>query len=155
MDSKLEQNLQKFTFAKGPLLLIVGVGLGVGLFGIFSEPSIHGRFGTPLGLLIFRGLGILSFGVGLFHFPNLLRAFLRLPAITIDASTLHIHQFPTRVIPLKTIGEVQWERGSLLLKLECGRRKWLNLKIVQNGRCCADAVESRLRRGGTEISTGN
>ncbi len=108
-------------------------------------------FGSIMNIGCSPVIGYLLFGaslaVGLFHLPNLMRAFTRKPAITVTDDFIRLHQFPARTIPTSKVRGVSSELGSMLLKLEGNRKKWVNLKIVESSHDCVEAVVRVIGRG--------
>lgn len=136
---------QKFYFSIKTLSFIM-----VTAFAIGSAPFLFDRdqgylFGSIMNIGGSPIIGYLLFGaslaVGSFHLPNLVGALAKKPAITITDDFIRLHQFPARTIPTSEIKHVSGELGSLLLKLEGNRKKWVNLKIVESAHDCVDAIK--------------
>jgi hypothetical protein len=141
----------RFEFSKGRLLaVVVGLALiGVGL--VTLRPSgntmMHALSGSIAGTIIIYALSVVLLAAALFHLPNLVKSLLGRPAIEIDDENLLSHQFPSRIVPLRDIRNVELVLGSLRLTLRSGAEKWINLKIVRDAQECVDALGARIAAG--------
>jgi hypothetical protein len=137
---------QKFYFSISTLSFIVIVSFLIGSAPFVFDrdhgylySSIMNLGGSPVvGYLLFAA----ALGVGLFHLPNLIRAVTKRPAITITDDFIRLHQFPARTIRTSEIKGVSTELGSMLLTLEGGKKKWVNLKIIESANECVGAVRA-------------
>ena len=141
---------ERFYFSRKVLAFIVIVAFSIGSAPFLFDHDRGYLFGSIMNIGGSPLIGYLLFGaslmVGLYHFPNLLRALAKKPAITVTEEFIRLHQFPARTIPVSEVKSVSSELGSVQLMLEGDRKKWINLKIVNSTHDCVEAIEKAVRR---------
>lgn len=139
---------EKFYFSLRKLLFIVSVTLAIGSAPLVFDREEGGLFGSIMSIGGSPMIGYLLYGAtfaaGLFHLPNLVRALAQKPAVTIGKDYIHLHQFPSRTLPVSEVEDVSAQLGSMLLKLKGNKKRWVNLKIVETSDECIDAVKSAI-----------